>query len=231
MSTKAADRHDTPYLALSRFFDLFAKVEIATQLVLAHYSKLPLTTARGVLASFHIDDTVAALQRLLMVRKDIDKAIADDLRLVLPQLASISRARKDLLLCLPTSLPPDEFEFNPTPARDTTWDTDNGSRTDETGSAAPFRASMIFQHLDSMSTDLRKILVHLLVRHVEQPMLGPGNFHPVFAARWQYVLSIEDKPRSDLNLKAPLPSRDKRTWRQTSRFNRQRRGFARRKGP
>ena len=170
------------YLALGRFVHMFAKVELTTFLVLRHYARMTLPAARALLSGIRMDGTQSMLRRLQEIDL-IDQVAWADADMLLKHLSDINKFRNDIL-------------------HHTTMLSESG-RGIVTNAAKAHREDKVTQLLVSpdilngATADLRKIMVHLHVRHMGKTPIEEPEVDLILRAPWRYT------PRSSPQATAP----------------------------
>ena len=188
-------RLDSYYAALGRFAHRFALVEVAVHLVLKHYAKLPTDIARALLSGVRTDDTRNKLSRLHDVNI-IDDKDWDDIEFIFDQIALILRCRNDI------------FHYGALSVAEGRGMVTNATTALTVDRITSFDVSD--RILDDMTSDLRKILIHLHVRHMGRPALR--GKHPeidtILHATWRYK-QPPSPPQKSRKPFAPMDAKQK----------------------
>jgi hypothetical protein len=188
---------DSYYKSLGRFVHTFAKVEFTVFLVLRYYAKISLDAARALLDGIRADLTQSKLRRLQEIGL-IDKAKWEDVDRVLKQFSEINKFRNDLL-------------------HDLTILSETGrgivSNIGKALHEGRFEQSLTSPDiLDNATSDLRKINMHLYVKHMGRRGPDSARIEAYLREPWQY------KPQSsppDEYLLRERPSQTETTTRKS----------------
>lgn len=149
------------YEALGEFIDEFAKVEAALHLTLWRYAKTPAPIAQAVFSGVRVDGAISFINRIFEVADHSDEAKAD-LGHIFKQLKLINDARNLII----------HYGSVPVPNMLVGRVSTNAlvALTEERLRSIPASA----RFLDDMTSDLRKIQMHLIVNHfVREPGVPP----------------------------------------------------------
>ena len=169
-------RLDEYFIALGRFFDMFAQVETAVTYTLWHYSGTPPSISKIIFSGDKVDNSSQYIKQIADAT-NVSKTFRDDLKYIFDQLGIINGNRNHIVHCGAQSIAegkgivsnafkakgdPKEFPISPTA-------------------------------LDDMTSDLRKISFHLRYRHYSgaylQPHINPEGFetlNDILNAPWRY---------------------------------------------
>lgn len=191
------------YEALGRFVDMFSKAERAVHLVLRNYAKMTDGAARALLSGVRVDETRNRLSRLHEA-----KAMSDEdwvsVEPILQHLNEINGCRNEIL--------------------------HHGALTVAEGDGLVTNAAMALtvdrvtgfpispDILADMTFDLRKIILHLYVRHLGRPPLRGDHpeLQATLHAPWRYTRKPEPlaakgkSARPDQPTKQSHPTQPKR---------------------
>lgn len=190
------ERREAFHSALGRFVAMFAKAEFAAHILLRRYARMSVPAARALLSGVRADETKNRLQRLLEIGF-IGEAVWNDLKPTLDQLNEINHRRNLILHHSTVAIEEEEGMVT------------NADMAHIEERIIGFKISP--RILDDMTSDLRKIILHIHTKHViDLPMEDP-EVDAVLRVPWRYTL----KP-SPLALpqKAARPDRTKKPTRQ-----------------
>jgi hypothetical protein len=183
-------------LALGEFVDAFAKAEIFLHFVLRWYTKTTTATARAVFSGARIDVTRGFLKRLA----DAGIINAEDwaeLSPIIDQLRVISEKRNEIL------------HYGAEDVAEGCAYVTNAllALTEDRTTSFPISPEI----LDHMTYDLRKILIHLVRRHMGRP--EPRGQHDemdaILRAAWRYKPPQQSQNRSRQVGKTPRRKRQR----------------------
>jgi hypothetical protein len=146
-------RENNYHLALGRFVANYAFAEAVMQEVLRYYAKTKSRVARVIFTGIRTDVAINDVRGLIETAK-ITKTARDELDYVFKQLASINTARNEILHYGARGI-----------AEGDGFVTNEFMKPDHKATKFPISPS----HLDDMSFDTRKIIVHLRVNHSGHP--------------------------------------------------------------
>jgi hypothetical protein len=84
------------WLALGRFIDAYSTIELALNLSLRHYARVPEPVAQAIFFNTRIDNAIQLLNRLIEMGEISDPA-KTDLKYLFAQLSIINRVRNDII--------------------------------------------------------------------------------------------------------------------------------------
>jgi hypothetical protein len=170
-------------LALGEFVEVFATAEIFIHFVLRWYTKTPAVIARAVFSGTRTDVTRGFLTRMADANI-INAQDWDDLKPIIDQLGVINNKRNDLL------------HYGAMGVAEGDAYVSNAMMALIDARIMSFPVSP--QILNNMTSDLRKILIHLARRHMGRP--APRGEHPemdeVLRAAWRYIPPPQSQTRS-----------------------------------
>jgi hypothetical protein len=215
LSSAGESRRRRYHVALGRFVEMFARVETVLPLVLSNYGKTSLVSARGAFGRRSFEDAVTELQRLGRLQDASTSERCDDLLKILAQLLLITKTRNGLLHW---------SDFAPHEGSQLVNDAVGACAIPSphaglTASPRVKQSPMSTHTLDEMWSDLQKILIHLLIWHVDRPLLDASDFTAVPGTEWRYIPRSTTAPgpaTAGAGQTEPKPLR-----RQTSRVTRQ----------
>jgi hypothetical protein len=198
------------YEALGRFVDLFSRLEAAVTFTLWHYAKTSPDIAKIIFAGAKIEVGSAYIKQLAKATAATQE-LQDDLEYVLQQVGDINSARNFILHYGAESVAEgNAFVTNALKAK---------------GEPTSFPISPTI--LDQMSSDLRKISLHLNYRHLGRLPLRSAevsdSLNEAFRAPWQYKHPVQPKERSktesvrQIRKRGPKPPRPPRPSRASRR--------------
>ncbi|QEX18613.1 hypothetical protein FRZ44_39200 [Hypericibacter terrae] len=166
---------DRYHMALGRFIEMFALVELSMQLTLWHYAKVPPRTARAIFSGVKTEAAMGHINRLVEPPR-ANKAIRDDLEYVFKQLAAINKLRNDLVHFVSHT-------------------TREGARVISNSIMARSRrqirrAVISPETFIALEHDLMKIQSHLLVRHFGRRLVRQNErprYQRDIDAAWRYI--------------------------------------------
>jgi hypothetical protein len=188
-----ANAERTYHEALGRFVQTFARAEAIVSYTLWHYAKTPHSIARAIFSGTRIKEATGFINRILEAT-DTPQETREELRELFRQLTDINAARNDILhfgavnVATASAIVTNEFK----------------AHTNRHVRQFPTSAEL----LNDMIFDLRKIMVHLRLKHSGIPELKAAEnlrvFAEVLAAPWRYRHQPQPTPPSTAQAKSPL---------------------------
>ncbi len=184
-TAEGKERERQYYEALGRFTHAFAQMESAVALSLWHYAKMPNGRARAVFSGVRAKDAFSYIKRLAEVSKT-SKEAKEDLEYVIAQFGDINSTRNDLI------------HYGAINIAEGTASVTNALKalSEDHVTAFPISPNV----LGAMTADIRKIIVHLRVRHAgAKGAKSEKNWLGVVALLlrpWRYTRDIEHPLKS-----------------------------------
>jgi len=190
------ERFGAYWLALGEFAHIFSRVEMFMHFVLRWHTKTSVDIARAVFSGVRIDAASQFLGRLA-TNGNITPEEWAELKPVLDQLGLIGKRRNNI------------FHYGAEAIAEGRGFVTNAlmAITEDRIQSFPISPEV----LRDMTIDLRKILVHLRIRHVGRP--APRGDHPaidaILRAAWRYKPPPQSQNRSRQDDKIPKPKRQR----------------------
>jgi hypothetical protein len=191
-------RLDEYYVALGRFIDMFAQVEIEVNFTLWHYAKTSTEISKFIFSGDRIDNSAQYIKQIAEATK-VAKALRNDLKDIFDQLGIISGNRNHIVHYGAQSIAEGKGMVS------------NAFKAK--GDPKEFPISPIA--LEEMTTDLRKISFHLRYVHYSGSHLHMRSqagdldkLNEILLSPWRYKHPPQKKSQSRKGAQRPTRKRD-----------------------